>query len=46
MRGTLMALVVGIVVLLGGFFALVMIGNGLEPDTEEVRVDVTEDLSR
>ncbi len=46
MRGSLIALVIGAVVLIGGFFALVMIGSGMEPQTEEVRVDVTEDLSR
>lgn len=46
MRGTLIALVIGLVVLIGGFFALVMIGSGLEPETEEVRIDVTDELSR
>lgn len=46
MRNTLIALIVGAVVLVGGFFILAMIGGGLEPQTEEVRVDVTDELSR
>jgi capsular polysaccharide biosynthesis protein len=46
MRNTLIALIVGVVVLVGGFFLLSMIGGGLEPQTEEVRVDVTDQLSR
>ncbi|QNL18055.1 hypothetical protein HXX25_01090 [Hyphobacterium sp. CCMP332] len=46
MRNTLIALLVGVVVLVGGFFVLAMIGGGLEPQTEEVRVDVTDQLSR
>jgi len=45
MRNTLIALVVGVVVLVGGFFVLAMIGSGLEPQTEEVRVNVTDQLS-
>lgn len=46
MRNTLIALIVGAVVLVGGFFVLAMIGGSLEPQTEEVRVDVTDELSR
>lgn len=46
MRNTLIALIVGVVVLVGGFFVLAMIGGGLEPQTKEVRVDVTDQLSR
>ncbi|WP_394692663.1 hypothetical protein [Hyphobacterium sp.] len=46
MRNTLIALIVGVVVLVGGLFVLAMIGGGLEPQTEEVRVDVTDQLSR
>lgn len=46
MRNTMIALIVGVVVLVGGFFVLAMIGGGLEPQTEEVRVDVTDQLSR
>lgn len=46
MRNTLIALIVGVVVLVGGFFVLALIGGGLEPQTEEVRVDVTDQLSR
>jgi len=46
MRNTLIALIVGVVILVGGFFFLAMIGGGLEPQTEEVRVDVTDELSR
>jgi uncharacterized YccA/Bax inhibitor family protein len=46
MRNTLIALIVGVVVLVGGFFVLARFGGGLEPQTEEVRVDVTDQLSR
>jgi hypothetical protein len=45
MRNTLIGLVIGLVVLVGGFFILAMIGSGLEPDSEEVRVDVTDELT-
>ena len=46
MRNTLIALVIGLVVLIGGFFILAAIGGGIEPDREEVRVDVTDELTR
>lgn len=46
MRNTLIALIAGAAVLVGGFFVLAMIGGNLEPQTEEVRVDVTDELSR
>lgn len=46
MRNTLIALIVGAALLAGGFFVLAMIGGNLEPQTEEVRVDVTDELSR
>jgi capsular polysaccharide biosynthesis protein len=46
MRNTLIALIVGVVVLIGGFFLLVSIGSNSEPQQEEVRVDVTDQLSR
>ena len=46
MRNTLIALIVGAAVLVGGFFVLAMIGGNLEPPTEGVRVDVTDELSR
>ncbi|MEE2526060.1 hypothetical protein V0U79_06755 [Hyphobacterium sp. HN65] len=46
MRNTLIALVIGLVVLIGGFFALAAIGGNAQPDREEVRVDVTDELTR
>ena len=45
MRNTLIGLVIGLTVLVGGFLVLAIIGGNLEPDSAEVRVDVTDDLT-
>lgn len=44
MRGLLIGLAVLIVLFAGGFIALVVMAEGLAPEPEEIRVEVTDEL--
>lgn len=46
MRGFLIGLVVLILIVLGGFGVLLLMADGLAPDPQEVRIEITDDLGR
>lgn len=46
MRGFLTGLVVLILLVLGGFGVLLLMADGLAPEPQEVRIEVTDEIGR
>lgn len=44
MRGVLIGLGIALAILLTGFGALVLIADGMEPEREEIRVELPDDF--
>ena len=44
MRGALIGLAIGVLVLVGGFFTLVFLADALAPEPREIRIEVSDEL--